>query len=107
MAADRASVSDHTTGFYYDEMVMVTKRPDPYHVGWTFFTRPFHWFVYLMIGCSFLVVTAVLLWVDRSFGKAQASSQVAEDRKNGLFTTTSVAEVVEALFGTLTGRGED
>ena len=107
VAADRASVSDYTTGFYYDQTVMVTKRPDPTPVGWTFFVRPFHWLIYLMLGCGLVVVTAVLVWLERCLVKAHNSSQAAEDMKNERFITTLVVEAVETLFGTLTGRGKD
>ena len=107
VTAARASVSDYSVGFYDDEMLMVTKRPDPSHASWIFFVRPFSWLIYLVLGCGLVFVTMFLTWLDSCSVMAHNSSQEAEDTENGPSITTSIVEAVETLFGTLTGRGED
>ena len=107
VTAARATVTDYTTGFFEDEIVMVTKRPGPSYDGWSFFVRPFNWLVYLMLVCSLAVVTVVLVWLNRRPVKMYNNNHVAEDTKKGPSIITSVVEAVETLFGTLIGRGED
>ena len=43
LTVDGAMITDASTGFCYDEVVLVIIRPDPSSgAGWTFFLRLFH-----------------------------------------------------------------
>nr|KAG5688947.1 hypothetical protein BaRGS_031346 [Batillaria attramentaria] len=63
ITADRAIVTDYTKGFFYDEVVLLVSRPTA-EAGWTFFLQPFHWLVYIVIGASLLLVTALHVSVE-------------------------------------------
>ena len=106
VTADRATVSDYTKGFFFDEVVLVTTRPDPAPVGWTFYFRPFHWLVYVLLGCGLVVMTAVLVWTERRYVRAYNCSHPAEGKKSVPFIASSVVESAETLFGALIGRGK-
>ena len=103
---DRATVSDYTTGFYFDEIVLVTTRPDPTPVGRTFYFRPFHWLVYVLLGCGLLVMTAILVWIERWYVRVYNCNHPAEDRKSELTVASSAVEAAETLFGAMLGRGK-
>ena len=105
VTADRATVSDYTTGFYFDEVFLVTTRPDPTPVGRTFYFRPFHWLVYVLLGCGLVVMTAVLVWIERRYVRVYNYSHPAEDRKSEPSVASSVVEAAETLFGAMLGRG--
>jgi len=103
---DRATVSDYTTGFYFDEIVLVTTRPDPTPVGRTFYFRPFHWLVYLLLGCGLVMMTAILVWLERWYVRVYNCNHLAEDRKSEPTVASSVVEAAETLFGAMLGRGK-
>ena len=105
VTADRATVSDYTTGFYFDEVVLMTTSPDPASVGRTFYFRPFHWLVYVLLGCGLVVMTAVLVLLERWHVRVYNCNHPAEDRKSEPCVASSVVEAVETLFGAMLGRG--
>ena len=106
MTADRATVSDYTKGFYFGDLILLTTRPDPTPVGQTFYFRPFHWLVYVLLGCGLVVMTAVLVWLERWYVRVYNCSHPAEDRESEPSVASSVVEAVETLFGALLGRGK-
>ena len=105
VTADRATVSDFTTGFYFGDIILLTTRPDPTPVGRTFYFRPFHWLVYVLLGCGLVVMTAVLVWIERGYVRVYNCSHPAEDRKSEPSVASSVVEAAETLFGAMLGRG--
>ena len=106
VTAERATVSDYTKGFYFGDFILLTSRPDPTPVGWTFYFRPFHWLVYVLLGCGLMVMTAVLVWLERRYVRVYNCSHTAEDRKSEPSVASSVVEAVETLFGAMFGRGK-
>ncbi|XP_076464828.1 glutamate receptor ionotropic, delta-1-like [Babylonia areolata] len=106
MTAGRASVSDYTRGFYFDELVLVTTFPDPTLVGWTFFTRPFNWLVFLLLGCGLVLMTLLLTLMDKWFIHVHSESMICgrEKGRGMALMTSSLAQTAEVLFGTLLGR---
>ncbi|KAK7471497.1 hypothetical protein BaRGS_00035836 [Batillaria attramentaria] len=64
VTADRATVTDYSEGFFYDDIVLLVTRPTA-EVSWTFFLQPFHWLVYVVIGASLLLVTALHVCLER------------------------------------------
>ena len=106
VTADRATVSDYTTGFYFGDIILLTTRPDPAPVGRTFYFRPFHWLVYVLLGCGLVVMTAVLAWIEIWCVRVYNCSHPAEDRKSEPTVASSVVEAVETLFGAMLGRGK-
>ena len=105
VTADRAIVSDYTTGFYFDEVVLVTTRPDPTPVGWTFYFRPFNWLIYVLLASGLVVMTAVLVWIERCYVRAYNCSHPAEGHKSEPSVASSVVEASATLCGAMTGRG--
>ena len=85
VTADRATVSDYTTGFYFGEIILLTTGPDPAPVGRTFYFRPFQWLVYLLLGCGLVVMTAVLVWIERWHVRVYNCNHAEEDRKSEPF----------------------
>ena len=106
VTAERATVSDYTTGFYFDEVVLMTTSPDPASVGRTFYFRPFHWLVYVLLGCGLVVMTAVLVWIESWYVRVYNCSHPTEDRKSEPTVASSVVEAAETLFGAMLGRGK-
>ncbi|XP_076464635.1 glutamate receptor ionotropic, delta-1-like [Babylonia areolata] len=109
LSAERASVSDHTRGFYFDELVLVTRFPDSTQVGWTFFIRPFDWLVFLLLGCGLVLMTVVLALMDRWFVRAHRGSWTMgrEKGKRAPLMFSSLTQSAEVLFGSLLGRAVD
>ncbi|KAK7504836.1 hypothetical protein BaRGS_00003864 [Batillaria attramentaria] len=64
VTSERATVSDYSEGFYFDELALLVSRPTE-EIGWTFFLRPFHWLVYIALGGSLIFVTAVFVFLER------------------------------------------
>nr|KAG5703498.1 hypothetical protein BaRGS_020132 [Batillaria attramentaria] len=64
LSPDRASLTDYTKGFFYDEVVLLVSRSTA-EAGWTFFLQPFHWLVYTVIGVSLMLVTALHVCLAR------------------------------------------
>ena len=106
VTSDRATVSDYTKGFYFGDFILLTSRPDPTPVGRTFYFRPFHWLVYVLLGCGLVVMTAALVWLERRYVKVYNCSHPAKDRKSEPTVASSVVEAVETLFGAMLGRGK-
>ncbi|XP_076464230.1 glutamate receptor ionotropic, kainate 4-like [Babylonia areolata] len=106
VTADRATVTDHTTGFFYDEVTLMATRPDPVRAVWSFLLLPFHWLVYAALAGGLVVTTALFLWLDGWDRKLPHGGVVAEGRKMGSSNYCfDVADTVMALFGGLMGRG--
>ncbi|XP_070180491.1 glutamate receptor ionotropic, kainate 4-like [Littorina saxatilis] len=105
VSAERAEVSDYTVGFYYDDVILMTTFPDATPAGWTFYVKPFHWQVYLLLGCCFLLMTVVLSIMDIHFVRANARFPSTREKKTGLAFIASWAwKAFEALLGGLIGR---
>ncbi|KAK7099043.1 hypothetical protein V1264_003239 [Littorina saxatilis] len=105
VSAERAEVSDYTVGFYHDDVILMTTFPDAAPVGWTFYIKPFHWHVYLLLGCCLLLMTVVLSIMDIHFVRANARCPSTGEKKTGLaFIASWVWKAFEALFGGLIGR---
>ena len=103
---DRATVSDHTIGFYHDNVALMTSLPEPSPVGWTFLIRPLHWHLYLLLGCCFVVLTCVFVWIERRSIRMTRSKRNDMSRMENDAGSGSVMHVAEALSGTLLGRGK-
>ncbi|KAK7103508.1 glutamate receptor ionotropic, kainate glr-3-like isoform X2 [Littorina saxatilis] len=105
VSAERAEVSDYTVGFYYDDVILMTTFPDAIPAGWTFYVKPFHWHVYLLLGCCLLLMTVVLSIMDIHFVRANARCPSTREKKTGLTFIASWAwKAFEALFAGLIGR---
>ena len=106
VTADRATVSDYTSGFYFEDIVLMTTRPDPTYVGRTFYFRPFHWLVYVLLACGLVVTTAVLVWIERCYVRAYNCSHASEGMRSKPSVARSVVQASETMFGATLGRGK-
>ncbi|KAK7492353.1 hypothetical protein BaRGS_00016450 [Batillaria attramentaria] len=97
LSPDRASLTDYTKGFFYDEVVLLVSRSTA-EAGWTFFLQPFHWLVYTVIGVSLMLVTALHVCLARCGAREDCSQRTSA----GL--GSSVVGALEASFGALLGR---
>ena len=98
-------MSDPTEGFYFDDVILMTKLPDPTSVGMAFYARPFHWLIFVLVGCGLVVSTLVLALIDR-YGESERPGVVYYERQTRQPTfTASLAVAAETLFGALISRG--
>nr|KAG5688952.1 hypothetical protein BaRGS_031351 [Batillaria attramentaria] len=108
VTADRATVTDYSEGFFSNDIVLLVTRPTA-EVSWTFFLQPFHWLVYVVIGASLLLVTALHVCVERHWVRendAEDTQSSASRSLDGADTTEgqSVCCALQTYFGTLLGR---
>ncbi|KAL8588795.1 hypothetical protein ACOMHN_035291 [Nucella lapillus] len=100
VTAERAEVTDHTLGFFYDEIVLMATRPDPVRAIWTFFLHPFHWSVYLLLAGGLVVMTALWVltevWRERKLRRRVVSEDEGEDVS---IQCSDVADAALILYG--------
>jgi ABC-type amino acid transport substrate-binding protein len=89
ITSGRAAAIDFTTGYYYTSVVLMAMRPDSTHMGGTFFSMPFHWMVYVLLGCGLAVMAAMLMLL------AHCSREWRRDN-----TTPRKPSVVDVLLDT-------
>ncbi|KAK7471511.1 hypothetical protein BaRGS_00035850 [Batillaria attramentaria] len=102
VTADRATVTDYTKGFFYDEVVLLVSRPTA-EAGWTFFLRPFHWLVYIVIGASLLLVTALHVCLERHGARVEGTHRTPLSLE-GTGVVTCTTRAVYTFYGILLGR---
>nr|KAG5712319.1 hypothetical protein BaRGS_023898 [Batillaria attramentaria] len=81
VTSERATVSDYSEGFYFDELALLVSRPTE-EIGWTFFLRPFHWLVYIALGGSLIFVTAVFVFLERLGDQANMKKDQGNMRRD-------------------------
>ncbi|KAK7471498.1 hypothetical protein BaRGS_00035837 [Batillaria attramentaria] len=90
VTADRATVTDYSEGFFSNDIVLLVTRPTA-EVSWTFFLQPFHWLVYVVIGASLLLVTALHVCVERHWVREND----AEDTQSSASRSLDGADTTE------------
>ena len=105
LTASRAAVSDATSGFYFDDIILMTTFPESVPVGWTFYIRPFHWLVFVLVGCGLVFTTLMLVLMERNLGEVWRGAILNEGQTRLPPITVSVVKAAETVFGGLLGRG--
>ena len=105
LTASRAMVSDATNGFYFDDVILMTTFPESAPVDWTFYIRPFHWLVFVLVGCGLVFTTLMLVLMERNSGKVLRGATLNEGQTRLPPITVSVVKAAETVFGGLLGRG--
>ena len=105
LTASRATVSDATNGFYFDDIILMTTFPESAPVDWNFYIRPFHWLVFVLVGCGLVFTTLMLVLMERNSGKVWRGATLNEGQTRLPPITVSVVKAAETVFGGLLGRG--
>ncbi|KAK7504819.1 hypothetical protein BaRGS_00003847 [Batillaria attramentaria] len=102
VTAPRATVSDYTIGYFYDDLVLLASRPAGGSQGWAFYLQPFQQTVYIVIGASLLMVTALHVCMEHLVARWRRESGRTAQKAPSL--ANSVIQGGETFVGALIGR---